>query len=394
MNPNFQRAGVVAAVLLASSAAQAQSSITIFGTVDATVQSARGDGNGHVTRMVEGGLTSNRVGFRGVEDLGGGMSAAFHLEAGINIDRGEGAATNTNNQASGTGAAVAGTQGLTFNRRSTVSLVGNLGEVRLGRDYTPSFWNTTLYDPFGTRGVASANNLNLGKGVFAAPTNDRASNSIGYFLPANLGGLFGQVMYAMGEHPSNQTTTGVGVTPGAISSDKDGNYFGARLGYASGPISVALAAGRTSSARVQTAVAPFAATLGDYSAWNVGGSYEIGGAKVMAQFQQERRDLLLAPGTAAEGRANSWLIGASVPLGAAGLIRASYTHVSQNVAAGNNAANQIGVGYVHNLSKRTALYTTYARVDNKRGTLYNNGRATTVSGGRTSGLDIGLRHLF
>ena len=59
------------------------------------------------------------------------------------------------------GAAPAGSQGLTFNRRSTVSLAGSWGEVRLGRDYVPYFWNTTIFDPFGTNGVGAVSNFTL-----------------------------------------------------------------------------------------------------------------------------------------------------------------------------------------------------------------------------------------
>ena len=90
------------------------------------------------TQLTNSGYNSSRLGFRGTEDLGGGMSASFWLEAGVNNDDGTGAATSTNNQAIAAPApAVAGTQGLTFNRRSTVSLAGGWGELRLGRDYTP-----------------------------------------------------------------------------------------------------------------------------------------------------------------------------------------------------------------------------------------------------------------
>ena len=83
------------------------------------------------------------------------MSASFWLEAGLDNDDGHGAATNSNNQPSGAGAGVDGRQGLTFNRRSTVSLAGGWGELRLGRDYTPQFWNLTVFDPFGTNGVGT-----------------------------------------------------------------------------------------------------------------------------------------------------------------------------------------------------------------------------------------------
>eukprot|EP01036_Dinobryon_divergens_P002144 gene2144-2828_t len=138
---------IALAVLAASGAAMAQSSVTLFGVVDATY--AYGSGSvSNKSQLTNSGYNSSRLGFRGVEDLGGGLSASFWLEAGVNNDNGTGGVTNTNNQA-----ATSTGGGLTFNRRSTVSLNGGFGEVRLGRDYTPQFWNLTVFDPFGTNGV-------------------------------------------------------------------------------------------------------------------------------------------------------------------------------------------------------------------------------------------------
>ena len=143
---------VALAVLAASGAAMAQSSVTLFGIVDA----GYAVGNGSIsdkTSLRNSGYNSSRLGFRGVEDLGGGMRAEFWLEAGVSNDSGAAQATNTNNQAV-TGLTSAGTQGLTFNRKSTVGLVGSMGEIRLGRDYVPSFNNLTVaMHPFGTNGV-------------------------------------------------------------------------------------------------------------------------------------------------------------------------------------------------------------------------------------------------
>ena len=153
---------IALAVLAAAGAASAQSSVTLFGIVDATVQRvSNSDGGPSVTRLTNSGYNSSRLGFRGTEDLGGGMSASFWLEAGMNNDDGQGAATNTNNQASRCRLlACNGRQGLTFNRRSTVSLAGGWGELRLGRDYTPQFWNLTVFDPFGTNGAGTTQTLN------------------------------------------------------------------------------------------------------------------------------------------------------------------------------------------------------------------------------------------
>ena len=384
---------IALAVMAAAGAASAQSSVTLFGIVDVGVRNVRGDGNGNVTLLARDGYNSSRLGFRGTEDLGGGMNASFWLEAGLDPDSGIGQATNTNNQLSG-GASVAGapaagatfrtggTQGLTFNRRSTVSLAGGWGELRLGRDYAPHFWNWTIFDPFGTQGVGSATNLINGAGfgtsALAAspiPTLVRASNSIGYFLPANLGGFYGQAMYAFGENASNCTAlTATGSCGGA---EDDGRHVGLRLGFGSGPFNVALGWGRTEYA------------TGDYRVWNLGGQWDFGMAKLLAQYSRDEID------SAANPRQRSFLIGALVPVGA-GEVRASFVQTRvAGVAAGQDGARQIALGYVHNLSKRTALYATAARLDNRgTGTLFHNGRATTQAGGDTTGFDIGVRHSF
>jgi predicted porin len=386
---------IALAVMAAAGAASAQSSVTLFGIVDVGVRHVRGDGNGKQTLLAKDGYNSSRLGFRGTEDLGGGMSASFWLEAGIDPDSGVGNASNTNNQSTGgltvgnttpTGAnavSTRGSQGLTFNRRSTVSLAGGWGELRLGRDYTPHFWNWTVFDPFGTQGVGSATNLINGAGGGTTanagiPTLVRASNSVGYFLPANLGGFYGQVMYAFGENPSTCTAAGVGGTPASACGgpEDDGRHVGARLGFGSGPFNVALGYGRTEYA------------AGDYRVWNLGGQWDFGMAKLLAQYSRDEFD------TATNPSQRSYLIGALVPVGA-GEIRVSFVNTKTSNAANGSGARQLALGYVHNLSKRTAVYATYARLQNRGdGNLYHNGRPVTDLGGNSDGVDVGLRHSF
>lgn len=369
---------IALAVLAAAGAASAQSSVTLFGVVDATLQNIKGDGNGSVTRLHNSGYNSSRLGFRGTEDLGGGMSASFWLEAGLSNDDGTMAASSSTNQAiaafvpaTGANAPVrSGTQGLTFNRRSTVSLAGGWGELRLGRDYVPAFWNLTVFDPFGTNGVGSGSNLSLGLGTATGvPTTVRASNSIGYFLPGNMGGFYGQVMYALGENASN-----VGV------SEDAGNHVGFRVGYANGPLNVALGYGNTDIM--------LAGVAAEYKNVNLGASYNFGGFSLMGIFQTEKLE--------AAGSVDSkvWQIGGSVPLGA-GEIRASVGRAKIDVAP-DPTGTQVSIGYVHNLSKRTAVYTTYSRINNKDGgqAFFSNGRPATTADGNTSGFEVGVRHAF
>ena len=365
---------VALAILAAAGVASAQSSVTLFGVVDATYQHGSGSGVGSssVSRLGNSGYNSSRIGFRGTEDLGGGMSASFWLEAGINNDDGSGAATSTNNQtigafvpATGANAPVrAGTQGLTFNRRSTVSLASGLGELRLGRDYTPQFWNQTVFDPFGTNGVGTSQALS----GLGGNTAVRASNSIGYFLPGNLGGFYGQFQHYLGEN--NQT--------GAVTED-DGKGTGIRLGWANGPINVALATSSTKYAA--------AAATGDIKSTNIGGSYDFGVAQAMALVT---RDKVESTPTTTTGKGA--LIGALVPLGA-GQIRVAYSTYKTD-AATTPKSKKIALGYVHNLSKRTALYTTFARVTNSGGASSALNGAVTAANARSTGYDFGIKHSF
>ncbi len=347
---------IALAVLAASGAAMAQSSVTLFGVVDATYAY----GNGSVanrSQLTNSGYNSSRLGFRGVEDLGGGLSASFWLEAGLQNDNGQGANTNATNQASAP-ALGNGQQGLTFNRRSTVSLNGGFGEVRLGRDYTPQFWNLTVFDPFGTNGVGTTQTLNSSLG---GPVNVRASNAIGYFLPGNLGGFYGQAQYYMGENLSN------------AANKKDGNGLSLRAGWANGPINVALAVSQTKY------------LSGDIKTWNLGGQYDLGVAKIMGHYNQDK----ISGGADGKG----FLLGGLIPVGA-GEIRLAYSTYEVEVAGPDPRANKFALGYVHNLSKRTAVYATVAAVKNKNGSASALNGAVTAAGRNSSGYDFGVRHSF
>jgi predicted porin len=83
---------IALAVLAASGAAMAQSSVTLFGVVDATIRYVDTSSVGGNWSLTNSGYNSSRLGFRGTEDLGGGLSASFWLEAGVNNDNGTGSA--------------------------------------------------------------------------------------------------------------------------------------------------------------------------------------------------------------------------------------------------------------------------------------------------------------
>jgi len=162
--------------------------VSIWGAVDASYNYASADlASGNQTKSFMGNsqLGSSKLGFSGLEDLGGGLKAEFWLEAGLANDSGAGKGTNTNNQASGAAVAVAGAQGIVFQRRSYVGLVGNFGELKLGREYVNTFIGVQgAVDPFGTNGPADSTQMMLLLGAASkVATITNASNMITYITP-------------------------------------------------------------------------------------------------------------------------------------------------------------------------------------------------------------------
>lgn len=355
--------GVVVAAALASGAVCAQSSsVTLFGTVDVSGKYVKNDGSERRYSLSQDGINRSQLGFRGIEDLGGGLRAGFTLISTVNPDTGT-------------------TAPKFWNRRSTVSLFSPWGELRLGRDYTPTFWANTIFDPFGGVGVADPYNVArnfqgftvpgaTGGSVAAVNTFVRADNSIGYFLPSTLGGIYGQAMVAAAE-PGSATNLG--------------RYVGGRLGFAAGPIDVAAAYGQT---RAALAGEP------KVEVWNVAGSYDLQFVKLFAQFHHEKNEVPVI-----DVREKRYVGGVSVPIGQ-GEIHASYTF-SQGSPGPD--ARQYGLGYQYNLSKRTAIYGTAALINNggstANGANFSTSYGTVINalptrGGDSTGAEIGVRHLF
>lgn len=360
------------AALTLAGAASAQSSVTMFGVVDLAYAYGSTSAN-HLARIRESGNTTSRIGLRGSEDLGGGLSAGFWLEAGMDPSDGQGGATNTNNQASGTGAASAGRQGLTFNRRSIVYVRGSWGELRAGRDYTPSFWNLTLFDAFGTTGVGTSQLLNSGALGLIGVTAVRASNAVTYSTPGcsdpiGCSGFYGQAQVILGENASD--------APGGTS--KDGSGAGVHVGYGSGPFTIAIGHGK---ARYATGLA-----VGDTTQSNLGLSYKMGGNTLKALFVRDQRD------SAIKVVGTGYQIGANIPMGA-NEVRASWG-VYKTDQTGSPKTSKLSLGYVHHMSKRTALYGTVARLANSGGATQALNGATGVVNGGSTGYDIGIKHSF
>jgi len=342
--------------------ALAQSSVTMFGIVDLNVMTV--DNGERTYSMGTDGMASSRLGFRGVEDLGGGLKASFWLEAGLAPD------TGRNGAVWGNGDTANGNQ-IFFNRRSTVSLSNAWGELRLGRDYTATFWNWTVFDPFGTNGVGAATNLALSGALQAAGAGGtfgtlvRANNMVAYVLPGGTQGtgLYGQLQVAAGENaPGNK-------------------YWGGRIGYAAGPFDIAASYGNTGLDSQDQY---------DLDVWNIGGAWNFGFMKLSGFFGEISTDI---NGTDI-GRQN-WYVGVAAPFGQWNL-KASYGGTNGKDSLDGIDASQWAIGVDYNLSKRTALYATWSSINNDNGA---NFRVSTQSSGLASGTNstggqIGVRHSF
>ncbi|MBS0339961.1 MAG: porin [Proteobacteria bacterium] len=395
---------VALAALAAAGAASAQSSVTLFGILDAGVSyyENKSYNGAKVSRtdLSNSGYNSSRIGFRGTEDLGGGLAASFWLEASLGNDVGT----------AGAGSLTTASSQL-FNRRSTVSLSGRFGEVRLGRDYVPTFWNDTVFDPFGTNGVgtnaisSAGGGTVIGKALGLADNGNyvRANNTVGYFLPANIGGFYGQVMYGLPERTYYDPAANTPATP-TVASMVDGSYAGGRFGYANGPLDVAVAYGESVALRNFQGGGRATNKVG-----NIGASWDFGFLKLMGEYNQTKVDQSILAALPGQLKSNGYLIGGTVPVGP-GLIRLSYSYTDfdLNTTGDKPKAEKFALGYVHNLSKRTALYATAAYLKNNDSEL--NPGLSMVVGGPTStnsgtaangsaieksmGYDFGIRHSF
>jgi len=315
----------------------AQSSVTLYGVMDANVTYGNGSLS-HARRVGSSGLSGSRLGFRGSEDLGGGLRAIFTLEHGLNTDT--------------------GTQGGTqfWNRQSYVGLSSDQwGTLVMGRADTPTFTVHLYNDAFGPQGVAAQHVL-LSSIEFAQPANIRASNAISYLSPAFKG--FG--VHAM-------TTAGEGAP---------GGYSGARLSYAANGFG-----GDVAYARFDNDA------IGDLKALTIGARYKFGNLTVYGLF--DRADSGTSFDTRGEQVSASYLLDTTE-------LRASIAQSKRTSNAGADAgtSRRYGLGAVHYLSKRTALYATVAHVANRNGSALALNGATTAPNRGSNGMDLGIRHLF
>lgn len=333
----------IALLSLAPLAAQAQTNVTIYGVADASVGSEDTDapGAGRRTVVSSGTQGTSRLGFRGTEDLGNGLKAIFNFEAGVALDTG-----------------AADTAGL-FQRRAVVGLQGAFGTVTIGREYGPNAAVVQATDPLGHGFYGSS------LGAFGANRmTRRLSNSVNY-KSESIAGFTGLAAYSAGER-----------TP----TDPSGDLAGAALEYRNGPVYVG--AGYQQVERLAT---------GDDKEFTFGAGITMGAFEVRGNYSEA--DL-----TGPNNEFKYMILGGTYTAGANKFFLAGY---QQRLETNNARGNGFTLAYSYSLSKRTNLYSSYARLN-------NNGNASfglTSSGGTVappatafgadpSVFNVGVRHSF
>lgn len=330
---------IALAVLAASGAAMAQSSVTLYGVADAWVGQTSTTTAGVKVKQTEvgdGGFNGSRWGLKGSEDLGGGLKAIFTLESGFDISNGK-----------------SSQGGVLFGRQAFVGLQGGFGAVTLGRQYSAydelrGATNQAYDSAFATTGGV------WGNGV--VDYTDRVNNSVAYTSPS-FGGISGAVVYGLGENKN------VGVNAAGKATDNVSMH----IKYANGPVLVGYAYQEEKQAQASALVAQ------DKNKYNlIAGSYDFGVAALTGGYNEAKNNTT---------KDKEYQLGVSVPFGAAS-VAVGYAHSKSETAGVTTNAEGYSLTGLYDLSKRTRLYAGLSNSKQKE------------SSDKSSLFAVGVRHSF
>jgi predicted porin len=382
---------VALAALATVGAAFAQSSVTLYGKIDWEVVSKRattaaGVNSNAGLQVNSGGLSGSRWGMKGTEDLGGGMTAIFDLQSGIDGTTGQSGQCGGINVtsvnaciAAGAATAATGATGVSaprlFGRQAFAGVKGGFGQLTVGRQYAPYDNAFGQVDGQGYTANSAMGSVWAAGGHADAGGPGRVDNQITYFIPATAG-FNAQLSWAPGEDAA----------PG-ISA---GRYFGIGLGYGNGPLNIQFATESMKSRSVANAVAaalgtPGAVTgvgtggVGTTDAWIIGASYDLKVAKPYFAYGHASN--------AINTKDKSWSLGATAPLGPV-TVSAGYARETSTLTGAVASASSRGFGgqAVYNLSKRTNVYGEFMALRTTA--------AGATASGKSSQYGVGMRHDF
>ena len=394
--------------------AQAQSNVTMYGVAEPTVDI--GYKSTTVSTVTVGGVTTiagstsykpgfrlqdgnsqgqgtSRVGFRGNEDLGGGLKANFQFEMGIRID--DGCVTTGAGNVCSSG----NSGGNLFGRNAWAGLSGGFGEIRLGRQVLGSFGvQANSWAAGSSNGLyeVGANTAPLMGGV-------RFSNAIKYITP-NLGGLTASLSLAAPETAGQAATSSANAAGVVTTSTGVKTGIDLTVEYGAGPVYVGFGYNKTGGSGLAATVA----TANDTKAFTFGGSFNLGVAQPFVNYTRQTSSTATTVALGSTSQIHkAFAVGVRAPVGALTLI-ASYGKGDIDAtlsAAGTTVISQAGqlkayqIGAQYSLSKRTTLEANYGqfRRDNAGG-VFTPGTTTLVRvdgiAARESGLNFGVRHAF
>ncbi|NTV69274.1 MAG: porin [Azonexaceae bacterium] len=379
---------------LASTAAFAQTNVTIYGIADVGVAQTRSNGNLTQTAVISGGLSTSRIGFKGVEDLGNGLKALFTLEYRLDLDK---------NATIGSSFVTTGANASGPARQQFVGLTGGFGTVIAGRLQTTAFDWQGKYITLAATAFDAHNKLTVPNFRINLQNDARAENAIAYVSPS-FGGVTVNLNHAFAVE---QPTT---ATAGNLSATLVGVY------YDNGPLSIGFV-GEKLQGGGQAALGASTYELTERTDLALGASYDFGFAKFTGAYQTTKNNASTATGDTAKFD-SVYSIGAQVPVSAKGKVHVQFAQsnyksgiysTGANAGTGghlaDNSGKGISVAYTHDLSKRTTVYAGYSYLDNAgTGIAYNYGTAvaspstgaagTGQAGGSSNVIAAGLRHSF
>jgi predicted porin len=287
-------------------AASAQSSVTIYGLLDLAITKGNGGtaanpgANGTSKAWTMKQSSSSRLGFRGTEDLGGGLSAQFQIEHRFTPDDGA--------------AATPFWAGRTYVQLTSAAV----GSLYLGREYDPAFWPAVKSDPFGWDGVGQISTMQYaGYADTCGGSSVRTSNTVGYKSP-NLGGLTAQGAVSLGETPAC------------------GRQIGGNIEYSGGPIYAAAGFAKTTEGPTD-----------GHSLFNLALHYDLGMVKLIGYYARGKTGV-------SGNNTNKFIqIAATAPIGG-GKFKAAYGRLDPQ--GDDNTLSKFAFGYDYPLSKRTNVY--------------------------------------
>ncbi|MEO7493574.1 MAG: porin [Massilia sp.] len=344
----------VKAIVLALAAslplvAAAQSAVVVYGVADAGIAVERNGVSGNrATKVNSGNQSGSRIGFKGTEDLGNGLSAVFNVEGDVNVDTGAGG-TNL------------------FDRRSVVGLQSAaFGAVTVGREYTPAAAVAAMSDTFGQgfygSNLSAFNATTAAAGATNSFLTRRISNSVNYVSNKQSGFTFRAAygaLEAAAPIRSNAALKGVGVD------------------YADGALALAAAYHVTNRL-----------VAGNDKEYALGAAYTYEGIEFKGNY-------LVADAVGNNNKFTQINAGVAYALGA----NKFFLNLQQDKIQTGARANVFAIAYTYTLSKRTNVYSSLAKLRNNNIASFGlKASSPTLAAGAVgadpSAFTLGLRHSF